>query len=296
MRANIRWEEAAPVLVNRSGHTAVLLNGLVYVGGGYEAQLRESFTISCYNVVINKWTFFIKNFLHCLFAMTTLNNNLLFVGGRNKSHGTADQILTWDSNFLKCTANMTTPRSLCTAASHQGMLIITGGIDNKGKKLSSTEVFDSSTKQSFICDNLPQPHYWLQSVVVDNTLYLLGGVDQHDKFSPAVFTASLDTLSRGRLMWNTCQDTPRSCPGPVSIHGRHLLILGGHQHVENHITFSSDIYKYNKANSSWEAMGHIPSPRYSLAAVAVADNKIVIIGGENNKREYTNTVWIGSCK
>ena len=273
----------------------MLLNGYVYVGGGYEAGLMESYSVHHYNVVRNTWGGFIIT-KHCVFTMAALNDKLLFIGGRTRDQQTTNHILTFESRYFDHYANMTTARSLCTAASHQGMLIITGGIDDKGKKLSSTEVLDSSTKQSFICNNLPHPHYWLQSAIVDNTLYLLGGIDQHGKPSPAVFSASLDTLSIGQLTWNTCQDTPRCRAAPVSIHGGHLVILGGYQRVENHITFSSDIYKYNKASNSWEAMGHIPSPRYSLAAVSVGDNRIVIIGGENERREYTNTAWIGSCE
>ena len=290
---NIKWEERAPAPVNQGGHTAVWLNGLVYVGGGYEAGLKESFTIYCYSVANDSWRSSI-NTPYCLFAMTSLNNNLLIAGGRNKNHKTTDQILTLESVNLKNYVNMITAKSVCTAASHQGVLIITGGKDDKGIKLSSTEVFDSSTEQWYTCSDLPQPHYWLHPVIVDNTLYLLGGIDQDGKPSPSVFAAPLDTLSRHRLRWNTCQDTPRCRSVPVSVHGTHLLILGGYKRVENQVTFSSDIHKFNKANHSWEPIGHIPSKRYSLAAVSVGDDKVVIIGGENDRREYTNTVWTGS--
>ena len=31
---NIKWEEGAPALVLTVGHTAVLYNGVIYVGGG----------------------------------------------------------------------------------------------------------------------------------------------------------------------------------------------------------------------------------------------------------------------
>ena len=68
--------------------------------------------------------------------MTALNNNLLIVGGGNKSFKTTDQILALDatghlSNYTK----MITARSLSTVAAYQGVLIITGGKDNKGIKL-----------------------------------------------------------------------------------------------------------------------------------------------------------------
>ena len=32
----MRWQEASPLPVARTAHTAVLLQGSVYVGGGYE--------------------------------------------------------------------------------------------------------------------------------------------------------------------------------------------------------------------------------------------------------------------
>ena len=59
----------------------------------------------------------------------------------------------------------------------------------------------------------------------------------------------------------------------------HIYVLG---RVENHCTFTSDIYKL------WEAIGDIPSQRYSLAAVSQPDNRIGIVGGENDRRKYSN--------
>ena len=45
-----------------------------------------------------------------------------------------------------------------------------------------------------------------------------------------------------------------------------------------------------------ETIGHIPSARSLTAAVSTADSRVIVIGGESDKREHTNTVWIGSCK
>ena len=113
---------------------------------------------------------------------------------------------------------MTTARSWATAAGYQGMLIITGGKDDKGNILSSTELFDSKNGQWHNCSDLPMPHYSLRSVIVDNILYLLGGFNKHSP-SSEVFTAPLDTLSTHQLMWNTHQDTPWCASTPVSVNG-----------------------------------------------------------------------------
>ena len=288
---NINWEEGAPAPVGRYGHTAVWLNGLVYVGGGLETG--PSYIINCYDPVNNSWSSPI-NTPYCLFAMTTLNNKLLIAGGFDKGYNRTNQILTMDAGQLKNYTKMITARSYATATGHQGILIITGGEDDKGQILSSTELFDSSNGEWYVSDDLPQPHSSLKSVIVDNILYLLGGSNR-DAGSPAVFTAPLDTLSRHLLKWNTLQDTPCIASAPVSVYGTHLLIVGGDKKIRDEYKRTSNVYKLNKVSHSWEAIGYIPSARDSLAAVSTADNRVIVIGGMNDKGERTNTVWIGSC-
>ena len=278
--------------MNRYGHTAVWLNGLVYVGGDFETGLNKSYIINCYDPVNNSWSSSI-NTTYCGFAMTTLNNKLVTAGGEDRSYKRTTQVLTLDAGQLKDFTKMITSRSHATAAGHQGMLIITGGMDDKGKTLSSTELFDSNNGQWYKCSDLPQPHSKLQSVVVDNVLYLVGGYK--DGLSPAVFTAPLDTLSTHQLKWNTHQDTPWCASAPVSVNGTHLLIVGGYKHTGGQATVTSDIHKLSKVSHNWEAIGHIPSVRHRAAAVSTADNRVIVIGG-GNKGEVTNTVWIGSCE
>ena len=292
---NIKWKEGAPAPVGRVGHTAVWLNGLVYVGGGFEGRVEGSYTINCYDPVKNSWGSTV-NTSYCLFAMTTLNNKLLTAGGRDKSNKAIVRILTMDDGQLKNCTKMTTARSSATAASHHGMLIITGGRDDKDKKLSSTELFDSMNGQWYTCSDLPQPHYGLQSVIVDNILYMLGGINKYYIDSPAVFTAPLDNISRHQLKWNTYQDTLYCRSAPISVNGTQLLIVGGIKKMGYDYVRTSDVHKLNKVSHNWEAIGHIPSVKSSSAAISIADNRIIVIGGRNDKGERTNTVWIGSCE
>ena len=284
--------------MGRYGHTAVWLNGLVYVGGGWETGWKASYIIDCYNPVNNSWSSSI-NTTYCDFAMTTLNNKLVTAGGKDRSGKQTTQVLTLDAGQLKDYTKMITARSAATAAGHQGMLIITGG-DDKGKILSSTELFDSNNGQWYKCSDLPQPHSSLKSVIVDNILYVLGGVHEVPKgvyvSSPAVFTAPLDILSTHQLKWNTHRDTPWGLSAPVSVNGIHLLIVGGYKYTGGKPTFTSDIHKLNKVSHSWEAIGHIPSARYSAAAVSTADNRVIAIGGREDTYGITTTVWIGSCE
>ena len=284
----IKWEEGASAPVGRIGHIAVWLNGLVYVGRGWETGGPASYTIDCYDPLNNSWSSPI-NSPYCGFAMTTLNNQLLIAGGEDKSNKKTNQILTMDAGQLKNYTKMITARSLSTATGHQGMLIITGGRDDRYKILSSTELFDSSNGQWYTCGDLPQAQYRLQSVIVDNVVYLLGGVDKNVSYS-----ASLDTLSKHELNWNIHQDTPLCNSAPVSVHDTYLLMVGGSKMTGlAHIRYSN-IYNLNKVSHSWEAIGHIPSARNLSAAVNTVDNQVIVIGGLNDKNEVTNTVWIAT--
>ena len=279
------------------GHTAVWLNGLMYLGGRFEARLKASYTINCYNPVNNKWSSPI-NTPYCHFAMTTLGNKLLTAGGLDTNIKTTNQILSLEAGQLKNYTNMIKARSHAVAAGHQGMLIITGGQDDKGKTLSSTVLFDSNNGQWYNCNDLPQPHSWLQSVIIDNILYLLGGINKDGDNSPAVFFTPLDTLSRHQLKWSRDQDTPWCRSTPVSVNRTHLLILGGTKKIRNEYKRTSDVYKLNKIKHTWEAIGYIPSPRSLSAAVCTSDNTVIVVGGWNEKTdlEITNTVWICSCE
>ena len=135
-------------------------------------------------------------------------------------------------------------------------------------------------------------------MIVDDILYLLGGFNKDSISSPTVFTASLVTLSSHAhwLNWNTHQDTPWRYFAPVSVNGTQLLIVGGYKSTGGEATLSvaSDVHKLNKVSHSWEAIGYLPSARSSSAAVNTAVNRVIVIGGVNDKREETNTVWIGT--
>ena len=272
---NIKWQDGAPAPVKDGYHTAVLCDGKVYIGGGDGSPDR----IHIYTPASNSWSLPINAPHH--FAITTLNNRLITAGGIDRNDKVSNKIFLLDGDHLKEYTRMITARYQATAAGYQGTLIITGGRVNYKSRLDSTELFNSTTGQWYNTGKLPSPHCRLQPVIVDNVLYLLRGA--------TVYTAPLDTLSSHQLKWSSHQCTPGHSSAPVSIQGRHLLTVGGRK--KNVIT--KDIHKFNKISHSWEDIGQIPSARRGPAAVSVADNKIVVVGGYDDKYLPTNTVWLG---
>ena len=149
------------------------------MGGASESRRMTetvpSYTIDCYDPISNLWSSHSET-PYSYFAMTVLNRSLLIAGEKHKRK--TNEILILNAGQLKKYTKMLRARTLATAVGHQGMLIIMEGVDYTGKALSSTDLFDSVDGQWYTCMDIPHPYFELQSVIVDNILYLLGGYEK----------------------------------------------------------------------------------------------------------------------
>ena len=110
------------------------------------------------------------------------------------------------------------------------------------------------------------------------------------------FYAELDDLAKHQLKWDCIQDTPWDLSTPASIHGEHLLAIGGvGKHIDEERIHASDVFLFNKINQNWELIGHLPSARYGPAVVSLDDSNVMMMGGENAYAPRTDIIWIGSC-
>jgi len=287
---DIKWQGEACAPLKGAFHTAVLHEGKVYVGGGNEPGMMPSYKIQIYSLMNNSWSPTPIETPYCEFAMTTLNNQLIIAGGKNESVKVTNKVL--NGVQLNEYSKMITPRSSATAAGHLGMLIIAGGKDEQDRRLASTELFDSTSEQWCTVNELPLLHEGQQSVIVNNMLYLLGGVNKDGYASQIVLAASLNTLSDHTLKWRFCKDTLWSRSTPINISGRHLLTIGGWKITGD--TFTSDIHMFNELSRRWEVMGQFPLALSGVAAVSVGNKKVFAVGGYDGQR-YTDRAWIGLC-
>lgn len=274
----------------------MLYEGKIYIGGGNEPGSKPSHRIDVYHPTENYWSPSAIIVPYHWFAMTILNSQLLLAGGEDRSSNITNKVFLLDSsNQLKDYTKMITSRCLATAVGHQKNLLIAGGKDSNYQPLASTEVFDSISGQWYATGDLPSPHCSLQAAVADNTVYMLGGASQGSRSSPKVLTASLDTLSNKKLKWESHLSTPWNRSTPVSIQGKRLLVVGGRKKIGDRNAHTSNIYLLNEVNRSWKPVQQIPSPRDAPVVVSMADT-FIVIGGVDEDGQFTNTLWIGSCK
>ena len=289
----VKWEELAPLPVGHSGHTAVLLGGSVYVGGGYEGRSsidkQHSYRLDVYNLTTNQWSSSPITTPYCWFAMTVLDDKLVTAGGTTKNGEVVKKVLVLNAGQWKDYSEMSTARYSATAVGYHSMLIVVGGgimVEGKWAMISTTELLDTTNGCWYTCNNLPSPCQQMKTAIMNDQLYLFGGADEYRKTSPQVFVASLDTLSTHQLNWQSAPSTPWCSSAPVVLY-KYLLTVGGWQQSR-----TSEVCIFNPSTGQWKYLTNIPAARAAAAVVGVADN-ILVIGGTTNKHEYSNTLWIG---
>ena len=289
---NIKWEEGAPVPIASAGHTAALYNGEIYVGGGLCDDDDGIYKINVYHPDTNKWDDAIDT-PHKGFAITVLVDKLIIVGGKIRNPvKVTNKLLTLQGGQWEDYSQMPTARYWALPVSHQSMMIVMGGIDDNTRTLSTTELLCSTTGQWVKCNDLPQPLSCLQSVIVGDFLYTLGGGSTNND-SKAMYAAPLHALSNHQLEWQQLTDTPWKDSAAVSVNNKYLLAVGG---AAVHDTVS--VLKREKADSmitstSWESIGTLPKVHILASAVSLG-NQIIVIGGMDEKNNLYSTVTIGT--
>ena len=277
---NIKWEEGAPLPNASMVNTAVLFNGAIYVGGGMcDANDNvANCNINIYHPDTNKWGDPIVT-PQAYFAMTVLVDKLIIVGGYSIiTCNDTNELLVLENGQWKNYTQMPTARKCSSAVSYQAMMIVMGGGNTKHGILNTTELLDSTTGQWFTCDDLPKPLTLLQSAIVGDVLYVVGGVGTgDDQASKAVYAAPLDALSSHQLKWQQLADTPWKDSAAVSLNNEYLLAVGGYA---KHDTLC--VFKGAKgsmiSSTSWVSIGSLPTVHAATCAVSLA-NQIIVFGG-----------------
>ena len=297
-KKTVKWEELSPLPVCRTAHTAVLLGGNVYVGGGFEGRSDDhqySYRLDVCNITTNQWSSSPITTPYNSFAMTVLDDKLVTAGGATKNNEVVKEVLVLNAGQWKDYSEMPTASCNATAVGYHSMLVVVGGgikVEGKRARLSTTELLDTTNGCWYTCNNLPSPHQQLKAVIMNNQLYLLGGGDEDNKPSPQVFVTSLDTLSTHQLNWQSTPNTPYCFSAPVVLYNKFLLTVGGRK-PSKLTSQTSEVYLLNQKTGQWTHLTNIPAAR-SFPAVVSMDNMMIVIGGVTSKnREYSNRVWIG---
>ncbi len=275
---------------------SVNINDTVYVGGGLTFRLEDSYIVMAYNTMSCQW--------HTLppystreFAMTTINNKLVVVGGSNRDRSDSSELGEWQPDSNQWThpfPPMPTPRWLPSATSYKHWLVVAGGCHGVCLH-ASVEVLDVSNMQWSTGPFTPTPWGQMKSTTIGDTWYLMGGLYEGASVSPDVYSVSLEALvshssSDSSNIWNKLPslNCTQSCPLNI---GESLLAVGGKD--INSKKLVSTIQRYVPETNTWVQAGQLPHAVYNCACIMTSDKVHVMGGYDGNsrlKKLFTSTI------
>lgn len=292
-----QWEVLSTRLKEkRAGHGAVVIhNNRILLTGGYNGNdwLSSVEIINTNNNTSNTTTTFpdlpTKRSNH---ASVVVNDDAYVIGGSVGSNrlNTVQRIRTSSTNPTPSWENvaaMNERRNGCAAAVHRNTIYVFGGVDETGKRLSSVEVFNTTTGNCWVVmdNNMATPRRFHSAVMVGDTIYIIGGTDdQINRLdSVEIFNTTTQSFSSGPPL-----PIPISSTSAVAV-GRLIVISGGYT-TDNRTIAESYILDTGALQKGWRPILDVPltTPRRSHTAVVV-ENNIYICGGYDGGN-YLDTI------
>ncbi len=261
---------------------SVQINDTVYVGGGGFTD-SHNYIVMAYNTKSCQWHT-LPPYSTMEFAMTTINNKLVVVGGRNRDGSVSSELGEWQPDSNQWTHPfpfMSAPRYVPSATSYKHWLVVAGGCHGVG--LQTVEVLDLSNMQWSTGPSTPTPWAWMKSTSIGDAWYLMGGVLQS---SADVYSVSLEALvshssSDSSNIWNKLPslNCTESCPLNI---GGSLLAVGGVDMKSKKPV--STIQRYVTETKTWVQAGQLPHAVRNCTCIMTSDKVHVMGGYDGNSR------------
>ncbi len=275
---------------------SVEINDTVHVGGGWTVSVEDEFIVMAYNTQSCQWHT-LPPYSTSGFAMTTINNKLVVVGGSNRDHSDSSELGEWqpDSNqWTRPFPPMSTPRYMPSATSYKHWLVVTGGYH--GVCLQTVEVLDVSNMQWSTGPSTPTPWVTMKSTTIEDSWYLMGGWGYGGQSSPDVYSVSLEALvshssSDSSNIWNKLPSLNCTDSCPLNIGGSLLAVGGEDMKSEKPV---STIQRYVPETNTWVQAGQLPHAVRNCTCIMTSD-KVHVMGGFDDRHSklmklFTSTI------
>ena len=314
---SLHWKRCANLPEPMGNAQAVLLESILYVGGGLTSG-NSAIIYTC-ELTVETWSTLPTPVQ--LFALTTYQSQLVLAGGKlASSDHTTNELWelgkdrqTWNQPFPP----MQTARRAAFAVSSDNHLVVAGGCGGDNKNVQIVEVYDGL--QWVQTDPLPMKCRYIKSSCCNNTCYLIGGEGQARSVSYSSlqllvhmashqpidcsrsFRARLLSFGRGsrtppsshttdeqQSVWKTLPDVPFDLSS-TTILGGAILTVGGLD--MDTLIRSSFIHMYSPLTQTWEKVSELPEAVSSTCSITLPNGEIVVIGGSAGPLSYSAAVY-----
>ncbi len=284
----LNWRRGPDMPLAMSSYIqAVEIDGIVYVGGGGTDNEEDDYRVMAYNTQSCQW--------HTLpshstkwFAMTSVNQTLVLVGGRTRYFPSTSKLSAWQPDSVTWTRPfppVSMPRSLPSATTYKHWLVVAGGHYDHNTPIEILHVTNMqwSTRQTS-----PTPWKRMKSATIGDTWYLMGG-GEGIYCKPNVYSISLEAMATQPEFCHKWKKLPSlSCTDscPVNINGC-LSAVGGYDTDNNQPV--STILCFQPETDTWVQTGDLQTAKYHCTCFIVAD-QIYVMGGSDGNTKLKETL------
>ena len=278
----------------------------MYVGGGHTSKSRDQYIIIAYDISTWIWAT-LPPYITWSFAMTSIKNQLVLVGGTEHGGDRSKMLGVWDADNKQWThpyPEMHIERSSSSAVVYNEWLVVAGGVTTREAVLSSVEVMNIESKQWYAGPQTCVPWYLMKTAIVGDECFFMSGFTGEKLLSSTatnnVYSVSLPYLvsklqstdhERDGQVWKEISGLQTTYSTPLSISGS-LLAVGGKNKYRNAVI---DIHLYQPDTGKWVKVENLPTPCYNRTCVLLNLNtEILVVGGFNAK--YIKTMDIARFK
>ena len=280
------WHAAAPLPTKRTEVAAAMLEGKIYVVGGFEKPgvgnlLNFAITpsVEMYDPVTDRWTpkTPMPVGLHHV-GIGVVDGRLYVIGGYSRSGlsvwSPVATVYAYDpvTDTWTGRAPMPTARGALAVTEHEGKLYAIGGYDRKANNVQ-VEVYDPVRNVWTTAASLPTSRDHLGTATVAGKIYAIGGRIDGDYHRNLAVMEQYDPATD---RWRRVADLPTARSGitAAAVEGR-IYVFGG----EGSSGTFSENEVYDPASDTWQRMAPMPTARHGIGSAVVRGRIYVISGG-----------------
>ena len=261
------WETRAPMPVKRQEIATAVLDGKVYVLGGYDEMRRSTATVEVYNPTTDTWAFARS------LPLAVNHNAAAVAAGRLYSFGAgAGQTFVYNPNGNTWSSK---------ASSHHvhGGTAAVGVINDKIYVAGGTgtptqrelEVYDPVANTWTVRAPMSVARNHCAGGVISGKFYVAGGRRADTS------TNALEVYDPQTNSWSTRAPMPTARSGiAAAVVNNELWVFGGED--PGGFSINPEVEAYDPVTNTWRRLPDMPSPRHGIWA-SVIGNKIYMPGG-----------------
>ena len=288
----LAWRTLSPAPTPRTEAAAAVLNGEIYLMGGYAPPAESVPVVEIYNPEQDSWRPgppLVLPVNHA--AAATLDDTIYILGGYlGYALGSSFALLAapTDGAFAlrggtwQPIAPLPAPRAAGGAAVVNGKIYVAGGVLEDGSNATTTLIYDPRRDAWSETRGLRLPRQHLGVAATAGSVFAVGGrLDLLDSN-----TWEAERLSPPARRWTSLSPMPtaRGGLGLAATAGGLLVAVGG----EGPGSTFEEVEAYSIARERWFSLPDLPTPRHGLGVVAIGDVVYAIAGGTEPSYSYSS--------